>query len=726
MQTENKDFTRLSSKMGRRTGLIIVILAAILLEGISAFQYYYTRDMLERKLELLVLIQLNTSTQRLDGIMEMTEMSANNLAWHAEQHLDDPEYMDTLVYNLVKSNGNYIVGAAVLFRPNYYPGKGYWFEPYARHRNDTVTLEQIGSSQHDYTKSELYQTCMRGDTLRWNMPYLDAEGAQGYVTTFAIPIRDEKGVPVAALGLDMSADWIIELVNYIRQKESSFSLVLSNEGELIAHPDTALCSEALSRKLIAMINDSTIVKEEKNKGRVKTFCFYDDEQGRSGRVYYTRKNNVPQWVVAKVCYDDDAFGELNDLRRIVLIMSLIGLLVLSLIIQLFARNGRKLHESLVKQERIDGELQIAKSIQNQMLPSEDSMIPDNISLYASLTPARDVGGDLYDFFLRDNRLFFCIGDVTGKGVPAALLMALVRAMFRGEARRADKAADIMNTMNRNLCEENASGYFVTMFVGVLNLDTGHLDYCNAGHEAPFIIGGESLPIDVKPNLPLGALPEWDYEGQEMQLSLGDMLFLYTDGLSEAKNTEKQSLGRNRVNALVRAYRGDTARQLVEHMETEVHKYVGEAQQSDDITLLAICWMGKRLKLKPSMDDIGRLKPFVLDVAHSAGIDENETKRLRLAVEEVVANVINHGGASEITIHARVEKEQLVMTVEDDGKPFDPTQDSTTDLTVPPDQRPPGGLGVFFLRKMVDGLAYQRNEGHNILTIIKRTTNEHHD
>ena len=122
-------------------------------------------------------------------------------------------------------------------------------------------LEQIGSSQHDYTKSELYQTCMRGDTLKWNMPYLDAEGAQGYVTTFAIPIRDEKGVPVAALGLDMSADWIIELVNYIRQKESSFSLVLSNEGELIAHPDTALCSEALARKLTAMINDSTIVKE---------------------------------------------------------------------------------------------------------------------------------------------------------------------------------------------------------------------------------------------------------------------------------------------------------------------------------------------------------------------------------------------------------------------------------------------------------------------------------
>ena len=112
-----------------------------------------------------------------------------------------------------------------------------------------------------------------------------------------------------------------------------------------------------------------------------------------------------------------------------------------------------------------------------------------------------------------------------------------------------------------------------MFVGVLNLDTGHLDYCNAGHEAPFIIGGESLPIDVKPNLPLGALPEWDYEGQEMQLSLGDMLFLYSDGLSEAKNVEKHSLGRNRVMELVQAYRGDTARQLVEHMETEVHKFV---------------------------------------------------------------------------------------------------------------------------------------------------------
>ena len=271
-----------------------------------------------------------------------------------------------------------------------------------------------------------------------------------------------------------------------------------------------------------------------------------------------------------------------------------------------------------------------------------------------------MGGDLYDYFLHKGHLVFCIGDVSGKGVPAALLMAVMRSMFRSEARRADNAADIVNAMNRNFCEEYTGGDFITMFVGILNLKTGHLDYCNAAHEAPIIAG---RPLDIKPNLPVGALSDWNYEGQEAQLQPGDMIFLYTDGLSEAMNTKYEQFGREHVEKLAKEHCTDTARQLVTFMIDMVRRHAGDAEQSDDITMMAIRWkddgggffamqsgraerkVDGELSLHSSMEDIGRLEPFIAHVAEQAGISDLDAKRLRLAVEEAVANTINHGQAT---------------------------------------------------------------------------------
>ena len=160
------------------------------------------------------------------------------------------------------------------------------------------------------------------------------------------------------------------------------------------------------------------------------------------------------------------------------------------------------------------------------------------------------------------------------------------------------------------------------------------------------------------------------------------------------------------------------------MEAEVHRHAGDAEQSDDITLLAIRWQShgnvdsSHLSMSASMDDIGALEPFIAQAAEQAGLDDREAKRLRLAAEEAVANVINHGEATVITLHAAVEDSQMVLTIDDDGQPFDPTADSTTDFSVPADQRPPGGLGIMYLHQMTDGLAYQRVDGHNVLKIIK--------
>ncbi|MBQ2210771.1 MAG: SpoIIE family protein phosphatase [Prevotella sp.] len=377
----------------------------------------------------------------------------------------------------------------------------------------------------------------------------------------------------------------------------------------------------------------------------------------------------------------------------------------------------ELKTTTAQKSAMESELSIAHNIQMAMLPNLFPAFPErtDIDLYASLVPARDVGGDLYDYFLRDDRLYFCIGDVSGKSVPAALMMAVIRAMFRSETRRATTAASIIDVMNHNMSEEYTAGYFVTMFVGVLDLKTGHLDYCNAGHEAP-VVAGERLKV-IR-NLPIGALADWTYEGQQMQLQPGDMLFLYTDGLTEANNPKHQMFGRERVLQIVREHKDDTPQQLLELMDGEVRRHAADAEQSDDVTMLAIRWEPKHtLSLRASMEDIGKTDPFLEQV--SRALSSKEAKRLRLAVEEAVANIINHGEATQITLQAAETTDALTITIEDDGQPFDPTQGSTTDFSVTPDERPAGGLGIMLLHQMTEGMSYERRQEHNVLTLMKR-------
>ena len=420
------------------------------------------------------------------------------------------------------------------------------------------------------------------------------------------------------------------------------------------------------------------------------------------------------------------------------LLHLFGLLLLGFIVVRAVAHLRRLQAVNAEKERIAGELRVAHDIQQSMIPKT---FPerDDVELYATLTPAREVGGDFYDFLIRDDRLFFCIGDVTGKGVPAALLMTVMRSLFRTEAGRAaenggadgsgavtlsqhtgqttGQAAAIVTRMNTLLCEEQSSGYFVTMFVGVLHLTTGTLDYCNAGHEQP-TLGGD--PLDIKHNLPVGALSTWHYEGQQARLHAGDTLFLYTDGLNEARDRHERPLSRRRVLKQARQSSALSPRQLVELMSSDAQRHVGSAEQSDDITLMAIRWHGgNTLTLRTDGGDLHQLEAFVEAVGSRARLSDHETPRLRLAVEEAVTNVIRHAHATSIRLDSEVRDGVLHITLTDDGRPFDPTQAPDVDTTVPADQRVEGGLGILFMRRMSDALTYRREEERNVLTIKKK-------
>ena len=256
---------------------------------------------------------------------------------------------------------------------------------------------------------------------------------------------------------------------------------------------------------------------------------------------------------------------------------------------------RELKATTAQQASMESELSIAREIQMSMLPTDFTFSPrrDDIGIYARLTPARAVGGDFYDFLLRDGRLYFCIGDVSGKGIPSALVMSTISTQFRSLSTTENKPEKIVSQINASSKDRNATMMFATLFVGILELETGVLSYCNAGHNAPVLTGKELGFMKVESNLPVGVETGWKYKGQQLTLSPGRSILLYTDGLTEAENQDHDQFGEGRIlEVLQQAGTGDPEA-MVQALEDAVHGFVGPAEQSDDLTMLAICYSGKK-------------------------------------------------------------------------------------------------------------------------------------
>ena len=257
------------------------------------------------------------------------------------------------------------------------------------------------------------------------------------------------------------------------------------------------------------------------------------------------------------------------------------------------RYVEELKSTTAQKASIESELKVAHNIQMSMLPKTFPPYPDreDIDIFGQLTPAKAVGGDLFDFYIRDEQLYFCIGDVSGKGVPASLFMAVTRSLFRNVSNHQSKPHLIMKALNDSLVESNEMNMFVTLFVGVLDLQTGLLRYCNAGHDAPLLIGLQR--VDVLPcdsNLPIGVIADFDFSEQTILIDKYTTIFLFTDGLNEAENCHQEQFGDDRIMNVAQGLLGmghHRPTHVVRHMTDAVHTFVGTAEQSDDLTMLAI-------------------------------------------------------------------------------------------------------------------------------------------
>ena len=580
-------------------GLTLILLAALLLEVISGIQYYYTHCMLAEELEKRAELELTTKVILTKSNLNLAVNSVNGHLWDVMRNIHQPDSMLDVAECVLRSHKN-LLGCGIAFEPNFYPAKGRLYEPYAYWHDGDVVKAQIAGAHHDYTQNASYQKAVHTREWLWTEPYYYEE-AKTSMITYVQPLKDANDSIMAVFMLDLSTDWLGDTLNYRQLYPSSYTLLLSEQGKLIAGPRTTEKNEEDIRRIIAVVNDDNTGKLLCSKENTRTYSF-QSSNGDEAFVFTAKFKTDPRWQMVVVCYEDEVFGPLREVRVNILLMMLVGFAIMGFIVYRFFMKERDLNKTLLKQTRIDSELRIARDIQLKMLPMTYPPFPNrsDLDIYGSLVPAREVGGDMYDFFIRDEKLFFCIGDVSGKGVPAAMLMASTHSLFRAFSSHGNDPAQIMYRINESACQGNNSNMFVTIFIGVLNLQTGQLCYCNAGHDCPIVINSNGISmLDAKPHLPVGIFDDMHYETEESVLTPNSMMFLYTDGLTEAMaplpatdhnaETVRHNLfGIERVMSNLQHHEAQiSAKQLLDSINMAVNNFVGDAEQSDDLTMLAI-------------------------------------------------------------------------------------------------------------------------------------------
>ena len=396
----------------------------------------------------------------------------------------------------------------------------------------------------------------------------------------------------------------------------------------------------------------------------------------------------------------------------------------------------RLEETTSAKERYESELRIARDIQMGMVPNRFPAFPERpeIDLYATMETAKAVGGDFYDYFLRDNRLCFCVGDVFGKGVPASMTMAVAVSLFRTIAKSGATPAQIVTRLNETLSADNENGTFITMFVGEIDLPTGYMNFCNAGHNPPVVIeDGHVTFMQLESNAPVGLWPEMSFVEEQMLDVRGKHLLIYTDGVTEAENMRQEQFGEERLLSTLKDNSQGDACSTLQGVQQAVRHYVDGAESSDDMTMLCVAiskstiTMRKELIIKNQVDELRRVRAFVDDIGHSLQLDRELLMNLQLVMEEMVSNVIFYAhpecSEADISLTAESDNHELTFVLSDHGEEFDPTLKDDPDINMPLDQREIGGLGIFIVKHLMNEVTYQRLEGRNLLTMKKIINND---
>ena len=376
--------------------------------------------------------------------------------------------------------------------------------------------------------------------------------------------------------------------------------------------------------------------------------------------------------------------------------------------------------------RIDKELEFAKQIQYSALPSVFPPYPNrkDFEIYAHMITAKEVGGDFYDFYmLGDSTLAFMIADVSGKGIPAAMFMMQAKTIIKDLAESGLELPEVFATANKKLCENNDAGMFVTAWMGILDLKTGLLKFVNAGHNPPLVrqADGEFAYLKARSGMVLAGMDGIKYRQNELQLTPGDQIFLYTDGVTEATDKNNQLYGEERLLETVNRNIVMDTRKLCEAVKSDVDQFVGEAPQFDDITMLSveIQYIRGENSITVIADDKSMIpvSEFAKSLTEKLAVVPKVANKVSIAVDEIYSNIINYSGAELATISYEIKDGRLYITFTDDGIPYNPLEEEEPDITLSAEERKIGGLGIFMVKKMTESMEYTYEDDKNILKLI---------
>jgi len=387
-----------------------------------------------------------------------------------------------------------------------------------------------------------------------------------------------------------------------------------------------------------------------------------------------------------------------------------------------------------QKDRMQEELNVGHTIQMSMLPLDFPAFPERteFDLHGLLKPAREVGGDFYDFFMiSEDEICLVVGDVSGKGVPAALFMAVSQTMIKTAASGDRSPASIMTRVNDALSTDNPASMFVTLFLAIVDIRTGRFRYCNAGHNPPYIVhpDGHLTCLNQRHGVVMGAMPGLAYGEDEASLGKADNLFIFTDGVTEAMDPGGQLFGEKRLENFLNSADRSTAQILTGSALQSVEGFAAEAEQADDITILVYRLQeaptitersSLEISISADIAEIARVQQATDEFVDKTNIGVAATQKMGITLDELLNNTISYGfddpRGHEIHVNIELNNDHISLRVSDDGVPFNPFTHSDPDTSLSIEEREIGGLGVMLVKKLTDSQAYQRLSDRNVVTL----------
>ena len=645
-------------------GLIMLLSAAIGTVGYFEFAGALKQQYMEIANGIAEYAALNMDPETLEQYLETkTADEAYNSTREQLQHTADAE--DCSVIYVAKVHTDTKEREYIYNVVN----KASGFSPYEIGFRDTVNDEFL----------KVYDSILKGETQLHNFMY----SRKGY-TTSVYPVEDADSGVVAIVG------------------------VVKNMDLLTSTKNSYICQIILIEALIAILSGVVWVVYMRRRIVVPVQQL---SEAALNMVEHLEDGNSPELVVKH----DDELRELAD--SFATMYREVGAYI------------AKLETVTAEKERIGAELDVAAKIQSSMLPCVFPAFPDRneFDIYATMNPAKEVGGDFYDFFMVDaDHLAFVVADVSGKGVPAALFMVIGKTLIKDHTELHDDLGEVFTEVNNILCASNSEEMFITAFEGVLNLKTGELRYVNAGHEIPFLCrkGGVFEPYKVRAGFVLAGMQGIRYRAGSIQLEPGDKVFQYSDGIPEAINSEKAPYGMKRLESVLAKNSEKAPSELLPLVKADVDAFVGDADQFDDITMLCIEFKGNgrkaEISLTPDAESVKKVAEFLDTTLEAWEIPMKVVSKLQIVADEIYSNIVRYSQAKNAKVTAVQNGTVLSLRFEDDGKPYDPTTAAEPDITASAEEREIGGLGIFIVRNMMDSMDYRYKDGHNVLTLLLAT------